>query len=306
MGKGVDTEMKVSVVVPSRGDPKTLKRCISSILDQAHNSYEVLVIDGSKHAPGKKSSMKNLWKDPRVRYIHEEFFSMSGLRNRGIMESRSEIIMMTGADCEVPRDWISRMTGPIMAGEDIVQGGSTISSGGFWSRALKGPAEDRNTESSRRRYTCHVDTGNLAIRKKTLIDVGMFDRHLRNMEDVDLGIRFGRYGFGILYLDGVDVVRHCDNRLKGLFLAGVEKGKWLNFVYSMNKRGVDKKGDSMFKTLTLSNFLLFFPSTVAVLFRRGPSAFIHEFVEGTGWCIGILVGEFGKRRFLDSIRANYY
>jgi glycosyltransferase involved in cell wall biosynthesis len=63
-----------------------------------------LVFDGSSTDNIKKIIKKFQKKSKKIKYFAEEFPSIAAARNRGIMESEAEIIMMTKANCEVPPD----------------------------------------------------------------------------------------------------------------------------------------------------------------------------------------------------------
>ncbi|MGA1866478.1 MAG: glycosyltransferase [Thermoplasmatota archaeon] len=301
-----ETKVNVSVVVPVGGDHNNIERCLTAIMDQSFKDHEILVIDGSSSDPVEKIIRKFQKRCKRLKLSSGDFFSISELRNRGIMESRADIILMTNPDCEAPRDWIERIIEPLLSGEDIVQGGTMTSSRRSWSYLHQLGKERLKKKSSKSDNIGYLDMRNIAFRKSALIEIGMFDRNVRNLEGLDIKLRARRYGLKIRYLPDSVVSQYVDLDLRDLFLKWVELGKWIYFIYSMNKPGTKKSDDRLFNTLSLKSFILFVPGILLVFFRYGLSHFLSEIICGTALRTGIIVGIFGKEKFLRSIQTKYY
>ncbi|MGA1792623.1 MAG: glycosyltransferase [Thermoplasmatota archaeon] len=301
-----ETEIKASVIVPVKGRSRSLKRCISSILDQTVLDYNVLIIDGSNSGSARKVVRMFQRKDPRVKYLREEFFSTGDLINRGIMVSDGDIIIMTKPDCEVPRDWISRMIKPLSKSSKVVQGGIAVSSGKFWSQMDSRSTSRFMDRLSEGNFIDHLDTRNMAARREALIDAGMFDRYVRGLEGLDIELKLKRYGHQVRYLADVKVFQNIDESLNDLFWGWVERGRWMLFIYSMQKKNDPVKELRVFDALKFRNLLLFYPSLLLLLVTKGPKTFISELVSGTALRMGVLIGHIRKDRFLRSIRTKYY
>ncbi len=306
MGIPKKTKVKVSVVISVWNSAKTIERCLTSILHQSFSDFEILVIDGNSTDETKKIIDEIRKKSPKVRYFHEEFPSKAASFNRGIMESEAELIMITNADCEVPRDWISRMMKPLTAGEDIVQGGKNLASKGFWSRMQQKSDERFVADNSSDNYSFNIDMENIAFRRSVLLDVGLFNRHIRNLENFDMRLRLIKYGYRIYLLEDIRVIHHQKSNFIELLKKMSRMGKWTYFIYWMNRDGIRTNEKKLFKSLGLSSFPFLIPRTLLILIRHGISAFIYELISGTAWSIGVLSGFIRKERFLKSIKANYY
>ncbi|MBN1540109.1 MAG: glycosyltransferase [Candidatus Thermoplasmatota archaeon] len=294
------------MVVPARYASRTFGRSMESILQQTCRANEVIIVDDSRGNTVMNTARKYAKRSKTVRYIKEEFFSTGSLKNRGIMDSDADIILMTGTDCEVPHDWIERMIGPIKEGDDIVQGGISLSSKNFWSRILQ-----RSEDRLRKRLSGGgsidlIDSRNIAFRRDALIEAGMYDRHVRGLEDLHLKIRMKRYGFLVHDLGGVLVTQHRQVSLNDLFRENVEKGMWTVFIRSLEQGSGKNVKDAMFITLRSRDHLLFLPSLIITLFTGGPLGFISELISGIGFRTGSLAGAFRRERFLRSIQTKYY
>lgn len=305
MGQHKKTKVKVSVVIPVRNSAKGLERCLASILDQSYNNYDIWVIDGSSTDNTKKIINEFQKRSSKVKYYCEEFLSKAAARNRGIMESEADIIMMTDANCEVPRDWISELIKPLTSGEDIVQGGEKIASDGFWQRMQQRSNERLITDSSDGKYIDNINTNNIAFRRSTLLDAGLFNRHVKALENYDMKLRLKKYGRKIYLLENVGILHYKKENFLKVFQKKIKMGKWTYLLYYMNQGRITKKDEELFKSLRISYFLFFFPRTLLMLVSRGISAFIFEIVSGTALRIGIMIGFLKRGRFLRSIQANY-
>ena len=97
--------MKLSVIIPVFHVEHTLNRCVESVLSQAVEDMEVILVeDGSKdNCP----QMCDDWahKDTRIRVIHQENGGLSEARNAGLDIAQGELITFVDSD-----DWIAKDT----------------------------------------------------------------------------------------------------------------------------------------------------------------------------------------------------
>ena len=305
MGENEKTKVMVSVVIPVRNSVKALERCLASILDQSYNDFDIWVIDGSSTDNTKKINKEFQKRSHKVRYHCEKFPSKAAAMNRGIMESKADILMMTDANCEVPRDWISEMIKPLTSGEEIVQGGEKIASDGFWLRMQQKSNERLIADSSDGNYIDYLNTNNIAFRRSVLLDAGLFNRHVKALENYDMKLRLKKYCYKIYLLETVRILHYEKDNFLKYFRKKMKMGKWTYFLYYMNRGRIRKEDEELFKSLSVSFFLFFIPRTILMLFSRGILAFIYELILDTALCIGIMIGFLKRGRFLRSIQANY-
>ena len=88
----------ISIIVPVFNVEKYLKRCLNSIINQAFQNFElILVDDGSTDNSGKICDEYKL-KDNRIKVIHQENAGLSVARNVGIESAVGQYIGFVDAD----------------------------------------------------------------------------------------------------------------------------------------------------------------------------------------------------------------
>jgi glycosyltransferase involved in cell wall biosynthesis len=93
-----NSDPSVSVVIPLFNKEKEVLRAVNSVLSQTINDFEVVVVnDGSTD---KGPDLVRDSKDPRIKVIDQNNSGVSAARNRGITESRAELIAFLDADDE--------------------------------------------------------------------------------------------------------------------------------------------------------------------------------------------------------------
>jgi GT2 family glycosyltransferase len=90
--------VRVSVVVPTRGRPEALARCVAALEAQTVPVEVVVVEDVEGRGPA--------W-----------------ARNEGVRRARGEVVCFTDDDCEPEAGWVEALTAPILAGEAEVATG---------------------------------------------------------------------------------------------------------------------------------------------------------------------------------------
>jgi glycosyltransferase involved in cell wall biosynthesis len=94
----------VSVVIPLFNKGKEVLRAVNSVLSQTTSDFEIVVVnDGSTD---KGPDIVRAIKDPRIKVIDQDNSGVSAARNRGIAESRAELIAFLDADDEWEPDFL--------------------------------------------------------------------------------------------------------------------------------------------------------------------------------------------------------
>ena len=126
-----------------------------------------------------------------VTYLREAKRGVSNARNRGIAESRGEILSFVDADCLVEPQWLTELVRPF---EDPAVG----SVGGDLQHAPPTTAAERQAARmlgnwQRFAFTsnpAYPITANAAYRRDVLDRIGPFNPHMTRAQDVELGLRF--------------------------------------------------------------------------------------------------------------------
>ena len=179
----------VSVIVPVLNGERTLQDCLVSLLkmDYPAEWREILVVDN-----GSTDRTADIINSFPVRYVREERRGLPHARNKGIEESRGEILAFTDADCVVTAGWLREMVG----------GFEDDSIGGVDGEIVAYPpvtlveqyAAMRGVHSYRARRASplspFVAGANFAFRREVFHWIGLFDPRLPGGEDIDLTWRF--------------------------------------------------------------------------------------------------------------------
>ncbi len=98
---------KVSVIIPIHNSEKTIKQCLTSVLNQTYKNYETIVVDNNSTDNSKSiiNSFQN--KNKEIKYFFEKRIGRGFARNKGLKEAKGEIIIMTDSDCIVPQNCIT-------------------------------------------------------------------------------------------------------------------------------------------------------------------------------------------------------
>jgi glycosyltransferase involved in cell wall biosynthesis len=187
----------VSVIVPVLNGEATIARCLESVCNVSYpeERREILVIDN-----GSTDRTPTLVRDYPVRLVPERTRGLSRARNRGIEESRGEILAFTDADCYVTTGWLHELVAGFdqddaaaVAGEIVPYPPSTPverysakrkPSVVGWQRDLPDP------------WFCF---GNAALRRDAFDRVGRFDVRFAGIgcEDIDFAWRFADTGLRV-------------------------------------------------------------------------------------------------------------
>jgi glycosyltransferase involved in cell wall biosynthesis/GT2 family glycosyltransferase len=186
-----NNRMKVSVVVPTLNEIRSIGKCLSSIKNQTYKNVELLIADGGS----TDGTIEFAGKYGRV--VHCGKTGGPGpARNIAARQSSGEIVAFTDADTGVPWDWIKRIVYNFCSDPDLIGVGGVL-------RPLDPRPLDRivfkiNSDWFYRLTSSfgfhQLATPNCAYRKDAFLKVGGFDETLSMFEDTDLSIRMSKKG----------------------------------------------------------------------------------------------------------------
>lgn len=94
--------MKLSIVVPVYNVEKYIVKCISSLLSQNYDDYEIIIVnDGTKDR--SIELVEDNFKDRRIKIINQENQGLSEARNTGMRYARGKYIWFFDSD-----DWLEK------------------------------------------------------------------------------------------------------------------------------------------------------------------------------------------------------
>lgn len=99
-----------SVIIPTYKREESLCRTLESLLKQDFKQFEILIVDNAV-SPSLEKKIENYKKesDITIRYIPEPRLGLHYGRNRGALESASEILLYTDDDTLFPENWVQNM-----------------------------------------------------------------------------------------------------------------------------------------------------------------------------------------------------
>lgn len=193
---------QVSVIVPTKGRPELLRRCLVALMNQSldRSAYEIIVADDGPDTETRRvvDSIVFLARRGRpdngsggngsdgplvVRYIPVlGAHGPAAARNAGLRVCRGDIVAFTDDDCIPGRDWLK-------AGVAVFVDGIAGASGRIVVPISKRPT-DYELNVARLELSQFV-TANCFYRKKALLSVGGFDEEFSDAwrEDSDLFFR---------------------------------------------------------------------------------------------------------------------
>jgi glycosyltransferase involved in cell wall biosynthesis len=99
--------MTLSVLIATRNRPDDLVCCLKSMLAQAHDDYEIVVLDQSTSDASERAVKEALGAPDRLRYLRSNTVGKSVALNLLMDAACGDILAFTDDDTEAPPDWLS-------------------------------------------------------------------------------------------------------------------------------------------------------------------------------------------------------
>lgn len=191
--------MTLSIIIPHLNQPDYLAKCLASLHDQtnAPADIEIIVVDnGSAQMP---QDVCDRW--PGTVLLQEPEKGPGPARNRGIAQSKGDILAFIDADCAADPNWLASI-------QRSFQNPDNQAIGGDVQVPIEDPASPTALECYERIYAYrnkkyiasgYSGTGNLAMRRGAYDRVGPF-AGIGVAEDRDWGLRAGAAGIQTRYV----------------------------------------------------------------------------------------------------------
>jgi len=194
--------MDVSFIIPVLNGEQYIHRCLDSILQEASDQDEIIVIDnGSSDATvgivqGYGKVTLRVYPDVTV----------SALRNRGAELADNQLLAFIDSDCIVCLGWRAEVM-RVLEDTSIHATGALCEvpeDAGWMEKAWFSQKPDDTRKAK------YMNTANLIVRRNVFSKVGGFDESLVTDEDCEFGERLNRTGYSMLEDPAIRVI-HLGN-----------------------------------------------------------------------------------------------
>ena len=205
--------MDISVIIPVYND-KTLRECLQhiTVCDTPNLTLEIIVVDNNS-AEWVKKCIEQF----PVRYVQEKKQGSYAARNAGIRHASGSILAFLDADCFAARDWLQTIAR--IFENDTIDGVMGFSRGSGTTPVAR--FEQRMYAENIARFTNaarleRIDTRNVAVRRRAIDKVGLFNEALKFGGDWEYGARMHANGCNIIFEPQMNVDHAHPTKLCGL------------------------------------------------------------------------------------------
>jgi cellulose synthase/poly-beta-1,6-N-acetylglucosamine synthase-like glycosyltransferase len=185
----MSAEPSVSVVVPVLDGAHVIGDLLTGLCQAIRDTAEVIVVDN-----GSSDATVDVVRRFPVILLSEPKRGPSAARNRGLRQSRGDLVAFADADVIPTNRWLDELTAPFSDPAVVVTGGRSID------YRPRTPAEQFAAQLGVRRLehdffrsrVPYVASENMAIRRSAIEAVGGWDESFHTAEDLDLCIRIER------------------------------------------------------------------------------------------------------------------
>ena len=225
--KNSNKKLFISVIVCAFNEEKYLPGCLGSLSNQTYpkDKFSVTVVDNN--SADKTFAIAKRY---GAKIISEKQQGYVFALKKGLDTAQGDIIAVTDADCQVPKDWLEKIA--VTFGNNNVVALAGLSTLNVKSKAIDSLTKIlyhfflKGTFSINRP---NMSGSNCAIRKSVYREMGSVNINFTMSPDVDLGIRLKKHG-RVIYLEDLVVSTSARRFEKRIFNALLEYGK--GYIYS--------------------------------------------------------------------------
>jgi O-antigen biosynthesis protein len=214
---------RISVVVCTYNDERTLRSCYDGLLELEYPDYEVIVVND-----GSTDATDDITREYDFRLISRENRGLASARNAGLDAATGEIVAYIDADARPDPYWLSHLAVSFLKSSHVGVGGPNIpprDDGAIAECVANAPGGPIHVLLSDQ-LAEHIPGCNMAFWKKSLKAIGGFDPQFRIAgDDVDICWRLQQEGWTVGFSPGAVVWHHRRQSVRGYLKQQLEYGK---------------------------------------------------------------------------------
>ncbi len=217
--KIINTEPKISIIIPFRDQVKILKKCVGSILNKTeYDNFEIILVDNQSKEKLTKNFLESIKNNPKLKILkYNKPFNFSAINNFAVKKARGEYLLFLNNDTEViNKEWLSAMVEHVQREEvgavgakliypnDTIQHAGIIMGLGIAGHAFKHMSINENGyffQSNVIKNYNAVTAACMLTKKKLFESIGGFNE--KNLavayNDVEYCLRVRKLGYLIVY-----------------------------------------------------------------------------------------------------------
>lgn len=213
----------ISVVIPAYNEEKRIGACLHALQKQNFSlPYEIIIADNNS-----TDNTAHLAKRMRIRVVTATKKGYAHACNKGTQAAKSDIIVITDADCIPPNNWLSNYYHYFLNHQDILaaSGPFVFNRESIFMHTITIVIYSIHQES----LVLTLSGMNMGFRKSAYYAVGGFDPNIQLQADSYFGLKIQRLGkIGFVHMDPVIASGRRFHSIPQIIWEGVFR--WINLL----------------------------------------------------------------------------
>lgn len=231
--------MFVSIIIPTYNREQCLIDTINCLLDQKHNSYEIIIIDQSDVISEEKRSLIKTNPD-RIRFFHINERGRSLAKNYGILQAKGDLILFCDDDILVEPEFLNTHVAIYSKDKQIAAASCRLVEEGDPTIPVAVPLRTTSygklvnkPYSTSSGYVTSLNGGNMSFKREILEKIGFFEEAFEGtsmVEEPDMAYRIVQQGYK-LYFDTSITVKHFPQINGNIAYMKTKRAEWFYYYF---------------------------------------------------------------------------